>query len=146
MGKYVGPWDHFLWVWMNTYPKMGTYVAVLGWLSNIKNHIRSICIYISWLKSTFHSSDLPYFFLEGFLLHVLVTTLKSPLRLCACPCEQHGLEFCFSFEYLSAWPNYVKTVLYNCLKIGSFVFVGFKLKRAQIDAFKEKEGLTVKCR
>lgn len=38
---------------------------------------------------------------EGFLHHVLVTTLNSLARLRSCPCEQRGLEFCFSFEYLS---------------------------------------------
>lgn len=118
---------------MNSYPKMGTYVAVFGWLSSIKNHIKKFMHIYFMVKIDFPFLRFAFlFFSMGFLLHVLVTALKSPLTLRACPCEQHGLEFCFSFEYLSSWPNHVKTALYNCLKICSFVFVGFKLKRAQM--------------
>lgn len=81
--------------------EMGTYVGVLGWLLNIKNHIKNYMHIHYMLKIDFPFLRFASFFWEGFLHHVLLTTLNSLARLSLCPCEQRGLEFCFSFEYLS---------------------------------------------
>ena len=68
-----------------------------------------------------------FFFLRGILASCSCHNLEKSIEaVLICPCEQHGLEFCFGAEHLSSWPNHVKTALYICVKTCCFVFVGFK--------------------
>lgn len=74
---------------LNSYPKMGTYVAVLGWLANIKNHIKN---YMQiYFIVTIDFPFLRYAFFGGRILascfcHNLEKSSAAGLTM-VCPCE-----------------------------------------------------------
>ena len=133
----VSPWDHLLQGRTHTHRWAHTKLLGLG-ESVLEVTLKTTYLYISWSQWVVHFSDLPVLG-EGILASCSCRNLEKSRRLRLRPWEPRGLGLGFSFEYLSGWPNHVKTAHIIALRPVLLYLLALKEVEISPDTFEKKE-------